>query len=55
MEKAHNHNSTPQVECEKCGGAAKLVSASYPQAYECVCTKCNHKFRWVRASAESYD
>ncbi len=54
MEKEHTHNKTPQAECEKCGGHVKIKSASYPPAYECVCKTCNHKFRWVKADADSY-
>ena len=50
----HSHTSTPQVECEKCGGEVKMTSTSYPQAYQCVCRKCKHEFRWVSADDGSY-
>ncbi len=55
MKKVHGHPSTPQVECEKCGGSVKMTSASYPQSYECVCRECKHRFRWINAKADSYD
>jgi len=47
MEEKHKHTSTPEIECEKCGGDVKVLSTSYPNTYECVCKTCKHKFEWV--------
>ncbi len=52
--KEHFHPSSPQIECEKCGGMAKMVDASYPKSFVCVCKKCGHRFKWVSANDSPY-
>jgi len=47
MEEEHKHFEGLEIECEKCGGVVKVVNMTYPNAYECICEKCKHKFTWV--------
>ncbi len=52
MKKKDEHLSGLEIECEKCGGLAKIVNASYPNSYECICKKCGHKFVWTESKIE---
>jgi len=45
----HDNLHSPQIECEECGGDAQIVDTSYPNAYECKCKKCGHKFTWTES------
>jgi len=47
MERKHDHLRSLEIECEKCGGEAKVVNRVYPQAFECVCKDCEHTFIWT--------
>jgi len=47
MKRKHEHYSSPEIECEKCGGEIKVLNAVYPNTYECLCKTCKHKFNWV--------
>jgi DNA-directed RNA polymerase subunit RPC12/RpoP len=36
----------PEIKCEKCGGK-EIINIS-PNSYEYLCTKCGHKFVWIK-------
>jgi len=46
------HLLSREIECEKCGGEVKIINFTYPNAYECVCKKCGHRFTWIRTEEE---
>ena len=52
MKDKHSHLSSPEVECEECGGEVEILNETFPKAYECKCKKCGHKFDWVEAKED---
>jgi hypothetical protein len=46
----HTHLGDKELECEKCGGEVRVLSAVNPPAYTCVCKKCKHRFSWIDQS-----
>lgn len=52
MKRKHEHSSSLEIECEKCGGEVEVINPVFPRSYECVCKNCKHEFTWVSAKEE---